>query len=87
MYSNIGKKLQAIAKICGVIGIICAILGVLVFWFDSESTGIIVIVSGIMSLIGSLPLYAFGQMTDDVHEIRNNISNKPQVSYNDLPEL
>ena len=89
MYSNIGKKLQMIAKICGVFGIICAVVGVAVACMDYDYLviGISLIASGIASIAGSWPLYAFGQLTNDVHEIRNDIRNKETISYKDLPNL
>ena len=77
MYSNIGEKIQKLAKICGIFGILC-ITGGLIFlvglFLESEEwawpieCGIILY--GVLSFIGSWPLYAFGQITNDIHAMR-----------------
>ena len=79
MYSNIGKKVCGIAKFCGVIGMIGIIAGVICFIVGimEDDTlmiaGISVIVSGFACYIGSWPLYAFGQITTDVHEMKEKL--------------
>lgn len=95
MYHNIGDKVCTLAKFCGLIGIIVAIAGVLCFCVAFEtSEDVLFIVSpiliavGIVCVIGSWPLYAFGQITNDVHEMRMNTSvNVSAMQFTDLPEL
>ena len=77
-YSNIGNKVCKVAKVCGAIGIVCAIIGLICLIYglcDNEMTVVICgassAVLGIVSLISSWPLYAFGQITNDVHAIRS----------------
>lgn len=79
LYSNIGNKVCIVAKISGFIGLICAAIGLfcLVFWFfayDDEFLilGSILSILGVVSLISSWPLYAFGQITNDIHAMREN---------------
>ena len=78
LYSNIGNKVCKVAKVCGAIGIVCAIIGLICLIIGlcvGEIAAIIAgasaAVLGIMSLISSWPLYAFGQITNDVHAIRS----------------
>lgn len=91
MYSNVGGKLRALAKICGVIGIICAaicVLAELITMFD-EFNGIVAVsglVLGLLCVVSSWPLYAFGQLVDDVHAIRDGGAGKAPVS-DELPDL
>ena len=81
MCSNIGEKIQKIAKICGIFSILC-IIGGLIFlaclflnyeeWAWPIACG--VILYGTLSFISSCVLYAFGQITNDVHAMRINDS-------------
>ena len=79
LYSNIGNKVCAVAKVCGFIGVACTVIGLfcLVFWFSSSDDEFLVFgsflsISGIVSLISSWPLYAFGQITNDIHAMRED---------------
>lgn len=78
VYSDIGNKICALAKICGVLGLIVGVLGAVVLVLltlilgDEEAIFLapVVAVSGIAAVIASWPLYAFGQMVQDIHMIR-----------------
>ncbi|MDE7262354.1 MAG: hypothetical protein K2N78_09930 [Oscillospiraceae bacterium] len=91
MYSNIGGKLRTLAKVCGVIGIVCAVICVLVevlTVFDSFE-GILAVsglMLGLLCVVTSWPLYAFGQLVDDVHAIRTGGAAKAPVN-DELPDL
>jgi len=95
MYSNIGDKVCKAAKICGFIGIIAAVVGlVCLFVAIANSEDVLFIVGpalavlGVACLIGSWPLYAFGQITNDVHAMRTNAPAKTSAKqFSDLPEL
>jgi hypothetical protein len=76
MYSNIGDKLCKIAigeGIVGllsiVVGIVLAVAGLIDYYDELFIGGLIVAGSGIVVIISSWPLYAFGQITNDVHSI------------------
>lgn len=92
LYSNIGDKVCAVAKICGIIGIVLMLIGIYVA-IDSYNDieligGIATIVLGASSLIGSWPMYAFGQITNDVHAMRTSAPAKSVApQFSDLPEL
>lgn len=91
MYSNVGNKLRTLARLCGVIGIVCAAICVLaevITMFD-EFNGIVAVsglVLGLLCVVSSWPLYAFGQLVDDVHAIRDGGAGKASVS-DELPDL
>lgn len=89
-YSDVGGKIQLVAKICGLIYLIVGLVGALVIalsvvvlllqlfglvppYFSPVSlllSGLIAVVSALILAAGTWPLYAFGQMTADVHAIR-----------------
>ena len=78
LYTNIGGKLRTLAKICGAIGIVCFCIGVLIL-----TLGIL----GLLCLISSWPLYAFGQLVDDVHKMSGGSVISGGSASDDLPEL
>ncbi len=76
MFSNIGGKIMAAAKVLCWLGIIASIIiGIVFFWAASEAYndgtlfavfGVLVIVLGsIMSWVGSFFLYGFGQLVEN----------------------
>lgn len=89
-YTNVGGKLQLLAKIggalclvLGILGVILILLGVLVLLlqlvglipsgFEPTSLmlgGLIGMVSALLLAVSTWPLYAFGQITADLHAIR-----------------
>ena len=89
-YSNVGGCLQMLAKIQGVICLVCgliclavAALGVillllqLVGFIPPEIDGVTLILSGLLGVLACVllavltwPLYAFGQITSDVHAMK-----------------
>ncbi|MDY3281525.1 hypothetical protein [Dysosmobacter sp.] len=78
MYSNIGNKLQGLAKVIGTIGLIFSVVFVVLLAFallDGEDELLLIslpgVVVGLTTLVSSWPLYAFGQITNDVREMRN----------------
>ena len=94
LYTNVGDKLCTVAKVCGFIGVVAAAIGLgatflgIVVDDDLLYTGIPALVSGLLSLISSWPLYAFGQITNDIQEMKKNVSGKPTAKpASTLPEL
>lgn len=93
MYDNIGSKLRTVAMVCGIIGVIGAGIGFLALIAGGGAVGFAAIVSGLLALISSWPLYAFGQITDDIHAMRENAAapSSPAaatfVAVDELPEL
>lgn len=91
MYDNIGSKLRTVAMVCGIIGVIGAGIGLLALLTGGGAIGLAAIVSGLLALISSWPLYAFGQITDDIHAMRNGTAaptgQTAAAVDDDLPEL
>ena len=93
MFDNIGKKIMSLAKILVVLDIIGTVILaiILVDAFYEEFLGVLVaLVSGTFSVITCWPLYAFGQLVDDVHAIRYNntaAAAEPVVKEYEVPEL
>lgn len=77
MFTHIGKKMQTLAQIICWAGITVSVIGACVLWSADSyrnptiATGFIVLVVGaLVSWIGSWTLYAFGQITEDIHAMR-----------------
>lgn len=79
MYSNIGHKLRTVAKVVGMIGFVIVGIGLLVMLMATGYRlavglvpGLICITVGLLLYVSTFPLYAFGQLVDDVNYIRNS---------------
>lgn len=75
MYNNIGKKIKVLAMILGwvlvIAGLIVAYLKLVANSYMGDDTlGWIALAVGVLGLISSWPLYAFGQLVDDTNAIR-----------------
>ena len=69
MFNNIGKKLQTLAWIAFIIGCIASLI--LAFTTERNSFNLGILVAGcLISWISSWALYAFGQITEDIHAMR-----------------
>ena len=86
LYSNVGKKVQTLAKFGGIVGVISVVLGIILLFVETVA-GVALGVLGLILVLGSLPMYAFGQITEDVHEMKNCVAGTSGKIVNDLPEL
>jgi len=85
LFSNIGKKIMALAKILCWVGIVFSVImwvGGLVASADSYEPGItillafvVLVVGFLISWIGSWTMYAFGQLVDDNQNLRAQLSS------------
>lgn len=92
LYSNIGKKLRTLAMVCGGIGLFCIAVGVVVelLTFFDTFNGVLLVScggGGLVILLSSWPLYAFGQLVDDVHQMAGSGSVQKAAEADQLPEL
>ena len=83
MFSNIGGKLKMVAKIVCWVGIIGSIIGGIVMIASGNSSmivsGIAVIIGGaVASWVGSLGMYALGEITEN-SDIRTNLAVKADM--------
>ena len=78
MFDNIGKKIMALTKIVCTAGItLSVILGIILIVGDMIGVGIAAaILLSLACWLGSFMLYAFGQLIDDTHAIREFLGNK-----------
>ena len=85
LYSNVGKKIKTLALITGLIGMLAVVVGLflLLIGDDLLIVGPIIAGSGLVLWVSTWPLYAFGQITDDIHNNAGKGSSKPEK----LPEL
>lgn len=84
MFTDIGKKIMNLAKVACILGIIVSIIyGIILIsnsnsYYDNGMTGAgftVILVGSLGSWLGSFVIYAFGQLTDDIHAMREeNVS-------------
>ncbi len=92
LYGNVGRKLKILAQVCGIIGIVCFLLAFLIellTMFDAFN-GLLLLTMGllgILCIISSWPLYAFGQLVEDVQLIRSGASKQKDAGADELPDL
>ena len=86
LYENIGGKIKNWAKWIFIVEAIAAIIGGVALMADESAViGLVVLICGpLVAWVGSWVLYAFGELVEDVHAIRNkeipttaNKSNSP----------
>ena len=77
MFNDIGNKMKKLATFFCWCGIIASVIATLALWSAHEEyaptigAGFLVLICGIAgSWLGSVALYAFGQITDDIHAMR-----------------
>ena len=91
IFNDVGRKIQSYAIITLIIDIIaCIILAVIamaaspVGWLAS----LIILAFGLgYALIFAMPIYAFGQLVEDVHKTSINTTNTAAADTDELPEL
>ena len=66
MFRNIGGKIQALAKITSICGMILSIIaGIMMIAADETAAGIVIIILGILvSWISAFTLYGFGKLIE-----------------------
>ena len=77
MYENVGRKIQIIGQVCGWLLLIAGIvLWIFMCFISGYSDDIIIgwisLAGGVVGFISSWFIYAFGQLVDDVHNIRQH---------------
>ena len=83
-YSNIGGKIKELAKWCFIVDAIGAVITgliLLIDWgFEDAWWALFIILFGpVVAFVASWILYAFGQLIEDVHEIRPKSSNTSET--------
>lgn len=93
MYTKIGKKIQKLAEVCGILCLIVsafALLFALALVSNAAEIAISafsVVISGVVGFIGSWPLYGFGQLVEDVSALRKRSESPAEIASDELPEL
>ena len=82
LYKDIGNKIKDWAQTLFVIEIICSIIAVIILLSnDLVAAGIIVLICApIIGFVSTWTLYAFGQLVDDIHALRNKAC-PPEEEY------
>lgn len=93
MYSNVGKKIQTLAKVIAWIGIIlCVICGAFILYGGINTYNLEMIVNGaaliiigpLCSWISSLTLFGFGDLIDSNKQMKNDIKEiKDKITINE----
>ena len=76
MYKNVGKKIMVLAQVFGWLTLVGGIITGIVLMADIDA-GIGAVVAGgsVVLFLASWFPYGFGQLVDDVHELKNNERN------------
>ena len=93
MFSNIGNKLKGLAITLTVLGIISSLVyGIIVIVSTEDLHGsakisgvigglLIIVLGSILSWVGSLALYGFGQLVDSAQNIEKRLTGKTDEYY------
>ena len=94
LHKDVGVKLCKFAKLMSILGVLAIVVGIVllpIMIANGEVGGLIAavccIVGGFLFIAGSMFLYAFGQITDDVHSLATQQGGNVSTVANDLPEL
>ena len=89
MFTDIGKKIMTLAKVCAVLDIIAAIIVAL--WFLAEGEIIILVwaLVFVALVFNTWLLYGFGQLVEDVRKLRqtNCPEEQEKPPVDELPKL
>lgn len=91
IFNDVGRKIQNYAIITLIIDIIaCIILALIALGSSSDGWLVSLIILGFglgYALIFAMPIYAFGQLVEDVHKTSINTTNTAAADTDELPEL
>ena len=80
IYDNVGSALKTLAKIgAGLVIVASAFYGYMLAQYSVVYGVIIVIVGSICAVLGSLALYAFGQLVENTTAIRNKMNQTKTI--------
>lgn len=94
MYENVGSKIMQIAKVLGIVELAA---GFIIFCQSCSVNasigssgpaiyGWIFLILGALGFVFSWVLYGFGQLVDDIHDLKKNSVEK-QISDDPLPPI
>ena len=88
LFKDVGRSVQIFGLACMVLGLAGVVTGIIMLCVGGdELIAAISLGAGVVLMISSLPIYAFGQITRDVREIKESLSGNVAFSFDDLPEL
>lgn len=91
LYKNIGEKIKGWAKWVFIVGAISAVISGMSMLATAEGNG--AMVEGVLTLVlgplvawvSSWLLYALGQITDDIHAMRNKTCPRAEAKFENSP--
>ena len=89
IFNHVGRKIQNYAIITLVLDvIICGVLALLVLpGRDGYLHALIILLCGLgYALLLAFPIYAFGQLVEDIHQTMENTQRKERITE-ELPDL
>ena len=79
-FTNIGAKIKKYAQAIFVLEVISAIIGGLALLSNAGFIGLVVLICGpLVAWVSSAILYAFGELTEDIHAIRDKEGTTAEV--------
>lgn len=81
MFDNIGRKIKTLAQVICVLGIIVSVIGGIILWITGGGLGFVISlvaipISAVISWVGSLGLYGFGQLIENTDILVSQGENK-----------
>ena len=88
MYRDIGEKIRQVAVFYfGLLTVVFVVLAVILFQSYLIGWGILSLLAGpIFALLSSYLIYGFGQLIDDVHTIKNQITGIKEEESITIPD-
>ena len=77
IFNHVGRTIQRYAIISLIVDILVCVISAFVVLADSILLWLLILVCGIgYALIFAFPIYAFGQLVEDIHQTQENTSRK-----------
>ena len=89
IFNDVGKRIQNYAVVTLIIDIVLVLILTVIEIFNGEHFAVFIYLScGLgYALIFAMPIYAFGQLVEDVHKTSINTTNTAAADTDELPEL
>lgn len=89
IFNDVGKKIQNYAVITLIIDIVAVLVLAIIELFSGNFFAMFIyLLCGLgYALIFAMPIYAFGQLVEDVHQTNVNTTKTSVTDTDELPEL
>ncbi len=87
IFNHVGRRIQKYAIISFIVDIIACVISIFLITSDDPFVALIILLCGLgFAFIFAYPIYAFGQLVEDIHQTQKN-TNLGATNIDELPEL